>query len=450
MNKKYTIDDIVNQDLCTGCGICVSESPESLKMEWDKYGFFKPRKIIKAALDYEAIKVCPFNPCPDKEVEDEDKLANIFLNEATYNDKKIGRFENTYVGYANKYRKTSSSGGIATYVFTKLLEAKVVDYLFIVKEINGSYGYQLFNKIEEIVKISKTRYIPVTLEDLFIKIDEIDGKIAISGVACFIKAIRLKQHYYPELKAKIPFLVGIICGGLKSAFFTDYLAQKAGIEGLYSRSEYRIKDSEKTASDYSYGAFDDKNDFHQIKMSRVGDMWGTGLFKSNACDFCDDVTTELADISLGDAWLEPFSNDGSGTSVIISRSKLADSIIQEGIENNNLAVQSLSVETFKLSQKGSFNHRNVGMKYRLDLRIKNGFIIPFKRKRLLVSSPLEFKIVQKYRMEVRDYSLKAWKETQNSDQFDNRMFKIKKKLFDVTLLYHRIQRLKRILKLRTM
>jgi coenzyme F420-reducing hydrogenase beta subunit len=42
-------------------------------------------------------------------------------------------------------------------------------------------------------------------------------------------------------------------------------------------------------------------------------MWGTGLFKSNACDFCDDVTTELADVSL-DAWI-PYNKDGLGNSV---------------------------------------------------------------------------------------------------------------------------------------
>jgi coenzyme F420 hydrogenase subunit beta len=30
-------------------------------------------------------------------------------------------------------------------------------------------------------------------------------------------------------------------------------------------------------------------------------MCASGLFKANACDYCDDVTTELVDISLGDA-----------------------------------------------------------------------------------------------------------------------------------------------------
>src|SRR5690606_17900611 len=141
------------------------------------------------------------------------------------------------------------------------------------------------------------------------------------------KAVRLKQHYYPQYKEKISFLVGIICGGLKSRFFTDYLANKSGIEGKYSKQEYRIKDANSRAIDYSFGAYDSSGDFHQMKMKTVGDMWGTGLFKSHACDFCDDVTTELADISLGDAWIPPYNKEGLGTSVIVTRTKTADLLI---------------------------------------------------------------------------------------------------------------------------
>src|SRR5690606_21486056 len=111
--------------------------------------------------------------------------------------------------------------------------------------------------------------------------------------------------------------------------------------GDYFKQEYRIKDKNSTASDYSFGAYDKTHDFYQMKMSKVGDMWGTGLFKSNACDFCTDVLTELADISLGDAWLPEYRLDGLGNSVIISRSKLADELIKNGIKDQSLVVKSV-------------------------------------------------------------------------------------------------------------
>ncbi|SHM19597.1 Coenzyme F420-reducing hydrogenase, beta subunit [Flavobacterium saccharophilum] len=441
MNQKYSVLDVVKQDLCTGCGVCVSESKSTLKMGWDKYGFLVPQKI-DAFINYESIKVCPFNPYPDEEVCDEDKLAVTFLKDASNYGPHIGRFENTYVGFANEYRETSSSGGIATYIFKQLLEDKIVDHLFIVKEVEGSYKYQFFSDVNDIIKISKTRYIPVTLEELFNIINQVEGKIGVSGVACFIKAIRLKQHYNPQLKEKIPFLVGIICGGLKSRFFTDFLAKKAGIISNYSNQEYRIKDVKSTSSNYSFGAYDSENEFHQMKMSTVGDMWGTGLFKSNACDFCSDVLTELADISLGDAWLDEYKLDGLGNSIVISRSKKADYIIQEGIYKRELNLQILDESLIIKSQKSSFIHRQDALKFRVDVFSRKRKLIPFVRKRIFKEIDLITKIIQILRMKTRKKSLIIWKNYQSSILFDEKMSNHLFTLKMMTKVSHKVRALK--------
>ncbi|TDD77022.1 Coenzyme F420 hydrogenase/dehydrogenase, beta subunit C-terminal domain [Flavobacterium caseinilyticum] len=427
MKNPTSIQEIVKQELCTGCGICVSESPSSLKMQWNEYGFLTPHQIGDNIND-NAIRVCPFNPSPDDEVKDEDKLADIYLKGATNYDPKVGRFENTYVGYSNEYREVASSGGLATYIFKKLLEDRIVDYLFIVKEVEGTYKYQFFNQVNDIIKISKTRYIPVSLEELFLKINEVDGKVAVSGVACFIKAIRLKQYYNPELKLKIPFLVGIICGGLKSKFFTDYLAQNSGINEAYSKQEYRIKDKKSLSSDYSFGAYDEKNNFHQMKMNTVGDMWGTGLFKSNACDFCTDVLTELADVSLGDAWLEEYRNEGLGNSVVVTRSKLADQIVRKGIRNGSLCVTEISKEKIIASQASSFIHRQDAIDFRIKTRKFKNKLVPSIRRRNLKSISLPFKLVQLQRQRTRKMSLTTWRQLK-----DHKKFKISMK-YDLKLL----------------
>lgn len=441
---KLDIQDIVDNELCTGCGICVSEDPENMEMVFDQHGFLIPKQII-ASKKSDAIRVCPFNPEPEEIVKNEDKLAEMFLTTANKVDFKIGKFINTYVGYSNEYRVTSSSGGIATYIFEQLLRLKIVDYLFIVKEVNGHYEYQLFNDFENIKKTSKTRYIPVTLAKLFTKINSLDGKIAVSGVACFIKAIRLKQHYHPELKSKIPFLVGIICGGLKSKFFTDYLAQKSGIDGDYHNQDYRIKDEKSTAPDYSFGAFDEENKLKKVKMLQLRDMWGTGMFKSNACDFCDDVTTELADISLGDAWINPYAQDGLGNSVIVTRSLLADELILEGIKNNHLSVEELSLEHFKMSQRSSFFHRQDALKYRVGLKKKNKKLTPQNRTRFYKTIPIYFKLVQSQRIVVRKKSLVLWAQVRNHNSFDELLTPYYLKLKSYTKFYHRLRQLKNLI-----
>lgn len=444
--SQITIADIVGNDLCTGCGACMSEIDKpNTSMQWDEFGFIIPTGNLGVS---SAVKVCPFNISPEPEVKDEDAIADIFLKDAINIDPQIGHYNNSYVGFAKEYRESSSSGGIATYVFEQLLVERIVDNLFIVKSINGSYAYQFFNKAEQIKQISKTRYIPVTLEKLFTEIDNIEGRIAVSGIACFIKAIRLKQYYCPGLVDKIPFLVGIICGGIKSRFFSDYLASSAGIDGVYHKQEYRIKDINSTASDYSFGAYSKGNDFYTMKMSQVGDMWGSGLFKANACDFCDDVTTELADISLGDAWLKPYNSDGKGTSIIITRSSLAENLVAEGIKNGELKLDKLPLSELKKSQQGSFNHRHTGLKYRIKSKKREGIRTPTKRERFLANNlPFGFKKVQRQRMKLRQLSLNVWAATKSAEQFNLTIKAEKDKLIKYTRRYHIVRAIKRRLSL---
>lgn len=313
---------------------------------------------------------------------------------------------------------------------------------------NGNhYEYAISKTKEEITSGSKTKYYPVTLANVFSQIDKIEGSVAIVGVGCFIKAIRLAQYSNPILKNKIKFLVGIICGGVKSSFFSQYPASKAGVQATaYSNPEFRVKDINSTASDYSFSCFDKtKNEYKTIKMRSVGDMWGTGLFKNNACDFCDDVTTELADISLGDAWLPAYDNDGKGNNIIISRSALSKRIINEGIDSKELILNSVSSETIISSQQGSFSHRHSGLQYRINKYKKKRKLVPPKR----VKQPffnISFKAVQSLRMLVRYKSLVIWNKFPDAVIFEN---KIKMPLIwlqKMTHIYHIEKRLRNKIK----
>lgn len=391
-------------------------------MREDKDGFLTPHLEDTPASDkQQMLKVCPFNPQPAALVRDEDSLAKIYLHDTLHIDKQIGHYNNLYVGYSCEFRETSSSGGIATYLFKSLLERKDVTSIFIVVENSGQYQYQFFDNVNQITKLSKTRYIPVTMEDLFDKIDEINGPVAVCGVACFIKAIRLKQYYHPKLKTKITFLAGIICGGIKSKFFTEYLAQKAGINGRYFRPEYRIKNPDSNATDYSFGAKDENGNLKSIRMKSVGDMWGTGLFKSNACDFCDDVTTELADISLGDAWLEPYRQNGLGNSVIVTRSRHADDLISLGIKSGQLKLDAIDLPTFKRSQQGSFNHRQQAIGFRVYKAKSKYRVVPAVRERYFYKLPLILRAIQLLRMSTRSRSLSIWRQKTDANVFDKKM-----------------------------
>ncbi len=447
--KKNIFDAVIKQDMCIGCGACLySTSNENLVMKWNKEGFLNPTSETPELESEKSLKVCPFNPFPDKEVQTENEIADIFLNDAPNHHKRVGKFYNTYVGYSNKYRLTSSSGGLATYLIDQLFKEDIIDAVITVKEGKDSfYEYSVIRSTDELISTSETKYYPVTLGTAIDQLKNSNERFAVVGIACFIKSVRLLQFYHPELKDKIKFTIGIICGGVKSKFFAEYLAGKTGVSSdQFSQPKFRIKDLQRSASDYSFGCNDINGQQHTIKMRKVGDMWGSGMFKNNACDFCDDVTTELADISLGDAWINPYNKDGKGTNVIVTRTELAERLINDGIIHKELAVDTLEFDHFLSSQQGSFNHRQKALGYRIKLAKRKGFIIPPKRHDNENIS-LDFKLVQKQRMAVRKLSLVQWPVSKDSLEFDQTMFKSRENLRKRTRIYHYVRAVKRRLRI---
>lgn len=429
MNKPQVIAKVVDNDLCTGCGVCTySCSSNALTMDWNEEGFLVPGLTGDCDDDSSCISVCPFNPQPIEAVKNETAIADIFLTDSTEEHDKLGRLIGIYAAHSNEFREHSSSGGMGSYIFSQLLDRGIVDHVFSVSSsdtVEEYYQYSVSSSKADLRKASKTKYYPVTLATVLSEIDHLEGKVAVVGVACFVKAIRLAQYQNPFLKEKIPFVAGIICGGVKSKFFTEYLADKAGADYKNIESpRYRIKDPASTANNYSFGCIDTTSkEYKKIKMREVGDMWGTGLFKANACDFCDDVVTELADISLGDAWLEPYSLDGRGTSVIVTRSPMAELIVQEGMEKSEIVIESISPDTMRASQQGSYNHRHEGLYVRLKEARAKGIPIAEKRYGKKPVSPDVF-IVQVMRRLTRKKSLKVWSDVETSADFDKKMEKI--------------------------
>src|SRR5690554_3395235 len=128
----------------------------------------------------------------------------------------------------------------------------------------------------------------------------------------------------------------------------------------------------------------------------------------------------IADIYLGDAWLEPYSKDGRGTSVIITRSPLAESIIQEGAKSSAIVIEPISPDTMRASQQGSYNHRHDGLYVRVKEAQAMGVAIPEKRygKKPVT---LDVALVQKLRRVTRRKSLEVWSQTQTATEFDKEM-----------------------------
>jgi coenzyme F420-reducing hydrogenase beta subunit len=438
---KPSISDVVDQGLCIGCGGCAAKSLSNNKisMELNEYGIFQPYisvPLTKVELT-KTIAVCPFNPAPEAKVLNENVIATQFLENTKKTNEFLGNFIELFAGHSLEYRKSASSGGIATWILSELFIQGIVDGVICVRGgQDQQFEYCFIEDVNELASSSKTRYYPITLKDMLNLIDSKDGRYAFTGLPCFIKTIRLRQSYDESFKKKVVFTVGIFCGGYKNKSFTDYLISKCdGNSNAAALVNYRQKALVGQASNYSF-SFQDTEQSSQksIEMRKVGDMWGTGLFKPLACDFCDDLSSELADISLGDAWISPYNNSPEGTNIIITRSDLAHELIEQGISRDELSLDVISETQACLSQKGNITHRRKGLSHRLALDTRGSVIT--KRIGKKRSFNILFSLVQVQRSKVRMLSHEVWKKHKNALGFDQEMASDLKKLRLFTRLNH--------------
>jgi coenzyme F420-reducing hydrogenase beta subunit len=373
--------DIVRSGLCIGCGACAAAAPGA-RMEWDRFGQLKPRgpRQWYRGRTEDFARRCPFSPA----AANEDEIATAIYPEAPLHDGNIGRFAAAYVGHVaeGEFRHSGSSGGMTSWVAAELLRSGRVDA---VAHVGGGedrfFRYRVSRSPDEVRSSAKSRYYPIELSGIIREIRATPGRYAIVGVPCFIKAINLLRREDAVVAERVTHTLGLFCGHMKSARMVESFAWQLGAEFGQVRSvDYRIKDATRPANWY-------RTELGLADGGRVaGDWWnfvdgdwGAGFFQNSACNSCDDVVAETADISFGDAWVEPFSSDGRGTNVVVVRSPELHTIIEQARAQGRLALEPVDADFVRRTQDAGLRHRREGLSYRLDIRRRG--IMPLKRVR---------------------------------------------------------------------
>jgi coenzyme F420-reducing hydrogenase beta subunit len=327
-------------------------------------------------------QTCPFSPI----AADEDQIAAELFPRAAHGDPQIGRYDAAYVGHALEpgFRERGSSGGMVSWVAAELLRRGLVDGIAHVAPADPQEGGRLFHyhiarDPAALMAGAQSRYYPVELSGVLREMREVPGRYAVVGIPCFIKAVHLARRSDPLLRDRIAFTLGLVCGHMKSRHMVDSFALQMGIDPDDVASiDYRVKNPALPANWYTAritrrdGQAQAQDWWHLVD----GD-WGSGFFQNTACDYCDDVVAETADISFGDAWIEPYSSDGQGTNVVIVRSPLVHRLLRQGVQNGRVALRPVDAALVAETQAAGFRQRREGLGYRLTWH-KQG-VRPLKR-----------------------------------------------------------------------
>ncbi|MBS7700051.1 MAG: Coenzyme F420 hydrogenase/dehydrogenase, beta subunit C-terminal domain [Chelatococcus sp.] len=339
-------------------------------MGWDAFGQLKPHSSRPGIRPDAFAAICPFSPL----AANEDEIARERFPHPAQRDELIGCHEAVYVGHVaeGNFRHNGSSGGLVTWVASELMRADLVDAVAHVVETGGHNGgrffdYSLTRDPDALPAGAKSRYYPVELSRILQRIRDEPGRYAVVGVPCFIKAVHLLRRHDPMLRERIVFTLGLFCGHMKSARLAESFAWQMDVPfGEVERLDFRVKNESRPANWYRAhflqrsGAVREEDWWNLVD----GD-WGAGFFQNSACNFCDDVVAETADIAFGDAWVEPFSSDGRGTNVVIIRSPTLLALVRRGLSEKRLSLEPVDAAFVKETQAAGFRQRREGLAYRL-------------------------------------------------------------------------------------
>ena len=280
-----------------------------------------------------------------------------------------------------------------------------------VESKNTLFEYKLITNLHDIDLCRKSRYYPVEVSEVIQKIKDSNYRVAFVGLPCFIKALHYFMRIDDCLRSKIQFTIGLICGHLKSKQYCEYLVRSCGmLPGQVRAVDFRKKIKGLPANQYAFEVTNINGIAQSTKMKDVfASSWSNNLFMLGACECCDDVVAETADVSIGDAWLPEFIADYKGTSIVITRNPTLDSLLKRGYQDNAIKLKNISESQVIAAQAGSFRQRRDGLRYRLYLRKKNGQW--FSAKRIapsLKGVPFLFRLVQRLRIKLRIISKESF------------------------------------------
>ena len=365
--------DIVRSGLCIGCGSCVAQAGPGPRMALDRHGELKPHgPTIWLGTPTRAFsRTCPFSPS----ALDETQLAEGLFPQAPHADALIGRFEAAYVGHVAEpgFRERGSSGGMVSWMAAELLRQGLVDGVaHVVADADPQreprhFRYRISRTPQEASAGAKSRYYPVEMSQVLAEMRSTPGRYALVGVPCFIKAAQLLRREDALLRERLVFTLGLVCGHMKSTRLLESFAWQMGVAPEEIEAmDWRLKNHARPANWYTAqfqlrdGRTVQRDWFHLAE----GD-WGAGFFQNPACNACDDVVGETADICFGDAWVEPYAADGRGTNVVVVRSPRLMAVIARGIDSGRLQLETVDAQLVRNTQAAGFRQRREGLAYRL-------------------------------------------------------------------------------------
>jgi len=288
-------------------------------------------------------------------------------------DPLLGHYRGLLVGQAtsDEIRENAASGGVVTALLLHLLETKRISgALGVVMDTERPWVSQpaILSTPEEVRRATQSKYSLVTLDALLSTARQASGSLAAVGLPCHIHGLRRLQRI-GSYRSKFPLSIGLFCGFNLLPAATDHLIAKTGL------SKEQVVGLEYRGGPWPGGLVVRGSDGQERFIPKHGYGYVNLAYVPRRCLACPDLTNELADLSVGDTWIEEYAG---GWSTVICRSPQGEQILAEAANAGVLRLQDIDRE---------------------DLLRSHGHLLAYKKEGYFVRQkwlrvPLSYKLLQ--------------------------------------------------------
>lgn len=319
-------EEVLDRDLCCACGACENLCPY--------IDVVKGRAVFVADCDQDqgdCHKYCP----------------RTFLDYSWLNEKIFGgdggdislgnlKFINKTRAGEGEVRKESQYGGTVSALTRYLLDSGEIDRFVMTKtEEDWKPRPIIVEEPGQVLDCTKSKFtVSPTISALNRTLEEKEGRVGLVGTPCQITAARKMEL----IDGKGPNLnIGLFCTWAMKEDFLDYLSTIIDLEKV-DKFDVPPPPAEKIQAFTSEGVT-------EIPLQRAR------RFTMPTCNFCMDMTSEFADISVGQV------EGQTGWNTLIVRTEFGEEILESVRASNLIETEDLEKENLAHLKEAAANRK---------------------------------------------------------------------------------------------
>lgn len=349
--KKFqSINDVVETQLCTGCGACAFAEPDRFQMgDAVKFGRRPFLKSNPAEESGEGLKVCPgIELSHSNQKQDPELIKDLWEG--------WGPVYGVWEGYATEddIRLAGSSGGAATALALYCLEKEGIG-----RVVHSAASPEFAFLNETVVSTSKadlltttgSRYAPASpCEGLGAVVEATDKSVFI-GKPCDVAAVAKSRKINQQLDSQIGATIAFFCAGVPSTFGNLELLKREGVVDPIQLSSLRYRGNGWPG--LWTAVFSDAEGNIRKSELTYNESWGfLQKYRQWRCYICPDHTGEFADIAVGDPWYRAVKPGEAGKSLIVARTRLGLDLVRKAAGAGYIYLETEDSSLLPRSQPG--------------------------------------------------------------------------------------------------